>query len=696
MHSQIVCSGPGACSICGMTLEPRGIIAGEENNSELADMARRFWVCLVLTIPVFVLEMSAYVPGLQGRLSTTIISWLELFLSTPVVLWGGWSFFVRAWKSIVALSLNMFTLIGMGVGVSYLYSVVALLMPGFFPASLRNGNSGPVLYFEAAAVITTLVLLGQMLELRARGQTNAAIHSLLELAPKSARRVGNDGNDEDVPIAEVQVGDHLRIRPGERIPVDGTLIDGASSIDESMITGEPMPVEKAPGDSLVGATVNGNGSFVMEALRVEGQTLLAQIVYLVGESSRSRAPIQKLADHVAGYFVPVVIVAAMLTFGVWSVVGPQPAVAYAVLNAVAVLIIACPCALGLATPMAITVAMGKGATFGVLFKNAEAVEMLRRVDTLVIDKTGTLTEGRPRLQEVVAFDGHDEATILRFAASLERGSEHPLAGAIVKGAEERGVSLAEVSEFEAIPGKGVRGRIDARRAALGNAALMTAFKVDFARFVPQAEALSIEGKTVMFLALDDALVGLVAVADPIKETTPPALQALHAAGIRIVMLTGDQQTTAKAVAQKLGIDEVVAGVLPDQKAEVIKRLQSEDRFVAMAGDGINDAPALAQAQVGIAMGTGTDIAMESAGITLVKGDLRGIVRARRLSEATMRNIRENLFFAFAYNVLGIPIAAGVLFPVCGILLSPMIAAAAMSLSSVSVIGNALRLRTVRV
>lgn len=696
MHSQIVRPGPGACPNCGMALEPRDVTVGEEKDSELADLTRRFWVSLVLTFPVFMVAMSASVPGLQGRISTTIASWLELLLSTPVVLWGGWSFFVRAWNSIRAGSLNMFTLIGMGVGVSYLYSVVALLMPDFFPPALRNGSSGPVLYFEAAAVITTLVLLGQVLELRARGQTNAAIRSLLELAPRSARRVGNDGTDKDVPIGEVRVGDRLRIRPGEKIPVDGMLIEGASSIDESMITGEPMPVEKAPGDPLVGATLNGNGSFVMEARRVGSQTLLAQIVAMVGEASRSRAPIQRLADSAAGYFVPVVIVAALLTFGVWSFFGPQPAMAYAIVNAVAVLIIACPCALGLATPMAITVAMGKGASFGVLFKNAEAVEMLRRVDTLVVDKTGTLTEGRPRLEEVITFGTQDESAILRFAASLERGSEHPLASAIVKGAEERGVSLAQVSEFEAIPGKGVRGRIDARPVALGNVALMTALKIDFTRFLPRAEVLRIEGKTVMFLALDDALVGLVTVADPIKATTPAALRSLHAAGIRIVMLTGDQETTAKAVAQKLGIDEVIAEVLPDQKAEVIERLQSEDCFVAMAGDGINDAPALAQAQVGIAMGTGTDIAMESAGVTLVKGDLRGIVRARRLSEATMRNIRENLFFAFAYNTLGIPIAAGLLFPAFGILLSPMIAAAAMSLSSVSVICNALRLRTVRV
>jgi Cu+-exporting ATPase len=680
-----------------MTLERRGSGAGErEEKPELADMTRRFWVSTILTIPVLILATSDYVPGLQGRIPTVLASWLEFILSSPVVVWGGWSFFVRAWNSIVARSLNMFTLIGLGVGVAYTYSLVALLAPGIFPASLRTEASEPALYFEAAAVITTLVLLGQVLELGARSQTNAAIRSLLELAPKTARCVHEDGSEEDVPLGDVRVGDHLRIRPGEKVPVDGALIEGASSIDESMITGEPMPMEKAVGDRLIGATVNGNGTFVMETQRVGSDTLLAQIVHMVGEASRSRAPIQKLADLVSGYFVPVVVAIAVLTFVVWLLVGPQPATAYAIVNAVAVLIIACPCALGLATPMSITVAMGKGATFGVLFKNAEAVETLRRVDTLVIDKTGTLTEGRPRLQEVIAFDAHNDTMILRLAASLERGSEHPLASAIVKGAQERGASLAEISDFEAIPGKGVRGRIGTQSVALGNAALMSVLNVDITRFLPQADALRTDGKTVMFVVVDSALAGIVAVADPIKETTLAALQSLHAAGVRIVMLTGDQQTTAKAVAKKLGIDEVIADILPDQKAQIIKRLQSEGRFVAMAGDGINDAPALAQAQVGIAMGTGTDVAMESAGVTLVKGDLRGIVRARRLSEATMRNIRQNLFFAFAYNTLGIPIAAGVLFPAFGILLSPMIAAAAMSLSSVSVIGNALRLRTVRV
>jgi Cu+-exporting ATPase len=696
MHPQVVRSEPGACPICGMTLEPRDIGSSEEDNPELADMTKRFWVSTALTIPVFLLATSDYVPGLQGHISTALASWLELILSSPVVVWGGWSFFVRAWNSIIARRLNMFTLIGLGVCVAYLYSLVALLAPGIFPVSLRTGTSGPALYFEAASVITTLVLLGQVLELRARSQTNAAIRSLLELAPKTARRVGKDGSDEDVPIGDVRVGDRLRIRPGEKIPVDGALSEGTSSIDESMVTGEPMPVEKTLGDRLIGATVNGSGTFVMEAQRVGSDTLLAQIVHMVGEASRSRAPIQKLADLVSSYFVPVVLAIAVITFAVWLVVGPQPAAAYAIVNAVAVLIIACPCALGLATPMSITVAMGKGATFGVLFKNAEAVETLRRVDTLVVDKTGTLTEGRPRLHDIITLDAHDDTTMLRLAASLERGSEHPLASAIVKGAQERGASLAEVSEFEAITGKGVRGRIGVQTVALGNTALMNALNVDVTRVLPQADALRIEGKTAMFVVVDGELMGILAVSDTIKETAPAALKSLHEAGMRIVMLTGDQQTTANAVAQKLGIDEVIADILPNQKVEIIKRLQSEGRFVAMAGDGVNDAPALAQAQVGIAMGTGADVAMASAGVTLVKGDLRGIARARRLSEATMRNIRQNLFFAFAYNTLGIPIAAGVLFPAFGILLSPMIAAAAMSLSSISVIGNALRLQAVRV
>jgi Cu+-exporting ATPase len=695
MHPEIVRSKPGACPICGMPLEARGIGTDDEN-SELVDMTRRFWVSLALAVPVLILSMSDYVPALRGRIPTTLTLWLELTLSTPVVLWGGWPFFARAWNSMILRSLNMFTLIGLGVGVAYAYSLVAVLAPGIFPPSFRMDAGVPAVYFEAAAVITTLVLLGQVLELRARSQTNAAIRSLLELAPKTARLVRQDGSEEDVPLEDVHVGDRLRVRPGEKVPVDGVVVEGVSSIDESMITGEPIPVEKTAGDRVIGATVNENGTVVMEAQRVGSDTLLAQIVHMVGEASRSRAPIQKLADQVSAYFVPAVITIAIITFVAWLIAGPRPALAYAIVNAVSVLIIACPCALGLATPMSIMVAMGKGAMFGVLFKNAEAIETLRRVDTLVVDKTGTLTEGRPRLQDIVAVDGQSDATILQLAASLERGSEHPLAEAILKGGQEHGTVLAPVSGFEAIPGQGVRGRIGEQDVALGNAALMGALNIDLTRLVPRAESLRAEGKTVMFVAADGAVFGLVAVADPIKETTPAAIRAIHAAGMRIVMLTGDHQTTANAVARKLAIDEVVADVLPDQKAQTVKRLQSEGRFVAMAGDGINDAPALAQALVGIAMGTGTDVAMESAGVTLVKGDLRGIVRARHLSQATMHNIRENLFFAFAYNALGIPIAAGVLYPAFGILLSPMIAAAAMSFSSVSVITNALRLRSAKV
>ncbi len=696
MHPAISRSQPGACPICGMALESHEIHAGGEENAELADMSRRFWVSLALTAPVLGLVMSEFVPGLRDLIQPARAKWVELVLSSPVVLWGGWPFFTRAWSSIVARSLNMFTLIGLGVGVAYAYSVVAVLAPGIFPAGFRADMRGPAVYFEAAAVITTLILLGQVLELRARSQTNAAIRSLLELAPKMARRLRADGSEEDVPLADVRVGERLRIRPGEKVPVDGIVIEGASSIDESMITGEPIPVEKTAGDRVIGATVNANGTLLMQAQRIGSETLLAQIVRMVSEASRSRAPIQKLADVVSGYFVPTVVAVAVVTFIVWLLIGPEPVLAYAIVNAVAVLIIACPCALGLATPMSIMVAAGKGATFGVLFKNAEAIETLRRVDTLIVDKTGTLTEGHPRLQDVIALDSRTEATIVQLAASLERGSEHPLATAILQGAQDRGISVVPVVDFQAIPGKGVRGRIAEQDVALGNRALMSTIGVDVAGSAQQAEHLRNDGKTAMYVAVDGRLAGLVAVVDPIKETTPAAIEALHVAGIRIVMLTGDNETTAKAVASRLNIDEVVADVLPDKKAHIVKRFQSEGRFVAMAGDGINDAPALAQAQVGIAMGTGTDVAMESAGVTLVKGDLRGIVRAQRLSAATMRNIRQNLFFAFAYNALGIPIAAGVLFPTFGILLSPMIAAAAMSLSSVSVIGNALRLRSVRV
>ncbi len=695
MHPELVRSEPGDCPICGMALEPREIGA-EEENPELVEMRRRFWVSVVLTAPTLVLAMSDYLPSLRGRIPMTLATWLELIFSTPVVVWGGWPFFVRGWNSIVARNLNMFTLIGLGVAVAYVYSLIAVVAPGIFPPSLHPGATGPPVYFEAAAVITTLVLLGQVLELRARSRTNAAIRSLLELAPKSARRVGLDGSEEDVPLGEVQPGDRLRIRPGEKIPVDGVVVAGDSSVDESMITGEPIPIEKNAGDRVIGATVNGTGWLIVEAQRVGSETLLAQIVHMVSEASRSRAPIQRLADVVSAYFVPAVIAAAIATFVAWLFLGPQPSLAYAIVNAVAVLIIACPCALGLATPMSIMVAMGKGATFGVLFKNAEAIETLRKVDTLVVDKTGTLTEGHPRLQEIIALDSRADAAILQVAASLERGSEHPLAAALIRGAEERGVALSRVTDFEAIPGKGVRGNIDGHAVAVGNAALVDAFGIDVAATSARAERLRTEGKTAMFVVVDGQLAGLVAVADPIKETTPAAIRALHESEMRIVMVTGDHETTARAVATKLGIDEVVAGVLPDKKAEIVKRLQAEGKVVAMAGDGINDAPALAQARVGIAMGTGTDVAMQSAGVTLIKGDLRGIVRARHLSEATMRNVRQNLFFAFAYNALGIPLAGGVLYPVFGILLSPMIAAAAMSFSSVSVIGNALRLRTARV
>ncbi len=687
MHPEVVRSEPGVCPKCGMTLEPREGGAGEEENAELRAMTWRFWWSAGLSVPVVFLGMTYFVPPVPS-------AWAQLVLSTPVVLWTGWPIFVRLWNSFLNLSPNMFTLTGLGIGFAYGYSVIAVIAPGIFPAIFRTEGGIPPVYFEVAAVITALVLLGQVLELRARSSTNAAIRDLLGMAPKTARRVNADGSEEDIPLAEVKIDDHLRIRPGEKVPVDGVVVDGNSSIDESMITGEPIPVEKTAGERVIGATVNGTGSLIMKAQRIGSETLLAQIVHMVSEASRSRAPIQRLADAVSAWFVPTVVVIAIATFIVWYLFGPVPALAYAILNAIGVLIIACPCALGLATPMSIMVASGKGATLGVLFKNAEAIETLRKVDTLVSDKTGTLTEGHPRLQDVFALGSNSENTVLALAASLERGSEHPLAAAIVKGAEARRAELSQVADFAAVPGKGVQGRIAERRVALGNEALMSALAVDVASAASQVERLRAEGKTVMFVAIDGALAGLVSVADPIKETTPAAIKALHDVGIRIVMLTGDNETTAKAVASRLSIDEVVANVLPDQKAQVVKRLQSEGRFVAMAGDGINDAPALAQAQVGIAMGTGTDVAMESAGVTLVKGDLRGIVRARRLSEATMRNMHENLFWAFAYNVLGIPIAAGVLFPPFGVLLSPMIAVVAMTFSSLSVIGNALRLRRV--
>ena len=695
MHPQIVRDQPGECPICGMALEPMTVTLEEEENPELLDMTRRFWVSVALAVPLVILAMGGFVGLSFDWLATPrTLSWLELVLATPVVLWGGWPFFVRGWQSIVNRSLNMFTLIALGTGVAYCYSVVATVAPGIFPASFRGAHGEVAIYFEAAAVIVTLVLLGQVMELRARSRTGAAIRALLGLAPKTARRLNPDGTESDVPLEQVQVGDRLRVRPGEKVPVDGVVVEGESAVDESMISGEPMPVVKQSGDKVIGATVNGTGGLVVEAQRVGSDTLLSQIVQMVAAAQRSRAPIQKLADVVAGYFVPLVVVAAIITFIVWALVGPAPAMAYALINAVAVLIIACPCALGLATPMSIMTATGKGATFGVLFKDAEAIEIMREVDTLVVDKTGTLTEGKPRLVGVETTGAMAESELLRLAATLERGSEHPLATAIVAGAQDRGVALGETASFDSLTGKGVTGQVDGRRVALGNARLLETLGVDAGALAERAEVLRRDGQTVMFVAVDGEAAGIVAVADPIKETTPAAIEALHKEGVRIVMLTGDSETTAKAVAARLGLDEVVAGVLPDQKADTVKRLQGEGRIVGMAGDGINDAPALAQAQVGIAMGTGTDVAMESAGVTLVKGDLRGIVRARRLSRATMRNIRQNLFFAFIYNGVGVPIAAGVLYPAFGILLSPMIAAAAMSFSSVSVISNALRLNRV--
>jgi Cu+-exporting ATPase len=694
MHPEIIRDGPGSCPICGMALEPLTASLEEEENTELTDMTRRFWTAVILTIPVLVFGMSDLIPGqpLQQLVSMKTLAWLQLVLASPVVLWAGWPFFGRAWQSIVNRSLNMFTLIGLGVGVGYLFSVIAVLIPGVFPASFRDAHGNVPVYFEAAAVIVTLVLLGQVLELRARSQTGMAIKALLGLAPKTARRLRHDGQEEDVPLDHVHVGDRLRVRPGEKVPVDGVVLEGSSSVDESMITGEPIPVEKHANDHVVGATVNGTGSFVMRAERVGSETLLAQIVQMVAEAQRSRAQIQKLADVVSSYFVPAVVLIAAITFAVWSIWGPEPRMAHALVNAVAVLIIACPCALGLATPMSIMVATGRAALNGILFKNAEAIEVTRKVDTLVVDKTGTLTEGKPRLQSVITTSDIDEQTLLRLAASLERNSEHPLAAAIVAGARDRGVKLRDATRFHSLTGKGVVGEVEGRRIAVGNRSLLEEFNVASDELSKQAESLRANGQTLMFVIIDEKPAGLIGVADPIKQTTAEAVKQLHAEGIRIVMLTGDSRTTAEAVARKLGIDEVVAEVLPDQKVDVVKKLQKDGRIVAMAGDGINDAPALAQAQVGIAMGTGTDVAMKSAGVTLVKGDLRAIVRARSLSRATMNNIKQNLFFAFVYNTIGVPIAAGILYPFFGILLSPMIAAAAMSFSSVSVIANALRLR----
>ncbi|MDD3082103.1 MAG: copper-translocating P-type ATPase, partial [Desulfobacterales bacterium] len=684
------------CPKCGMALEPV-TFAVEEKNEELIDMSRRFWVCTVLALPVFFLAMIAdMMPDwLPDRLSMQAVQWIEFALATPVVLWGGQPFFVRGWQSVRTWNLNMFTLIALGVSVAWVYSVVALLFPGIFPPVMQMEGGLVHVYFEAAAVITALVLLGQVLELRARSRTNAAIQMLLGLAPNTARIVRNDGTEEDIPLEKVQPGDTLRVRPGEKVPVDGTVIDGASNVDESMVTGEPIPAAKSAGDKLIGATVNGTGGLLMRAEKVGADTLLAQIVHMVAEAQRTRAPIQKLADVVAGYFVPAVVGVAVIAFIVWWVWGPEPRLAHAIVNAVAVLIIACPCALGLATPVSIMVGTGRGAMAGVLIKNAEALEIMEKVDTLVVDKTGTLTEGKPKLVAVQAEPGFAGDEILRIAASLERASEHPLAEAIVRGAEEKGIELVKAVNFQSITGKGVTGEVDGYTVVAGNVKLLESLGISSEYLSQQADQQRVEGQTVMFVAIDGRAAGLIGVADPIKGSTAEAIRDLHAEGIRIVMLTGDSRTTAKAVADKLGIDEVHAEVLPEQKTELIKQLQAEGRIVAMAGDGINDAPALAQAQVGVAMGTGTDVAIESAGVTLVKGDLRGIVRARRLSRATMRNIRQNLFFAFIYNTAGVPIAAGVLYPFFGILLSPMIAAAAMSFSSVSVISNSLRLRRMK-
>jgi Cu+-exporting ATPase len=700
MHPQIVRSGPGACPICGMALEPRTASIEMQENPELAMMSRRFWISVALSLPVFLLSMSDMIPGqpVQHALSVRAISWIEFLLATPVVIWGGWPFFERGWASIVNRSLNMFTLIALGTGTAYVFSVAAVLFPGAFPAAFRTSGGDLPIYFEAAAMITTLVLLGQVLELRARSRTSSAIQSLLRMAPKTARIVRGAGTssarEEDIAIERVVVGDTLRVRPGERVPVDGVVIEGSSAVDESMVTGEPIAVEKVADSRVTGGTVNGTGSFLMRAERVGSETLLAQIVRMVSEAQRTRAPIQRLADVVASYFVPAVVLAAILTFVVWAVWGPEPRLAHGLVNAVAVLIIACPCALGLATPMAIMVGTGRGATAGVLIKNAEALEILEKVDTVVLDKTGTLTEGRPKLERIETEAGRSEDEVLRLAASIERASEHPLAAAIVGGAREKGLGLASVQDFRAFPGKGVVGTVVGRRVALGNASLFVDLGISFDAWAERVETLRRNGKTVMLVAVDNKAAGIIAVADPVKASTPEAIAQLHRSGVRIAMVTGDSEATARSVAKELGIDDVFAETLPQQKAEIVKKLQAEGHVVAMAGDGINDAPALAQADVGIAMGTGTDIAIESAGITLVQGDIRGIARARNLSRATMRNIRQNLFFAFVYNALGVPIAAGVLYPWFGLLLSPIIASAAMTFSSVSVITNALRLRHV--
>ncbi len=695
MHPEILRDAPGDCPICGMALEPNVVSLEPEANPELIDMTRRFWIGAVLTLPLLVLAMGHMLPTFAEVVPARISTWVQLLLATPVVLWAGWPFFQRGWASLVSRNLNMFTLIALGTGTAYVFSLVATAAPGIFPAAFRDVQGAVGVYFEAAAVIVVLVLLGQVLELRARERTGHALRALLDLAPKTAWRLTAEGRDEELPLELVEVGDLLRVRPGDKVPLDGEVVEGASAVDESMVTGEALPVEKAPGAKVIGGTLNGNGSFVLRAEHVGSETLLARIVQLVAQAQRSRAPIQRVADRVAGVFVPAVVAVAVIAFGLWALFGPPPSLAYALVAAVSVLIIACPCALGLATPMSIMVGSGRGAQAGVLIKDAEALERLERVDTLVVDKTGTLTEGRPVVAAIEPGENFDEGELLRLGASLERGSEHPLARAILEAAEDRGLVLNRAEDFSSETGKGVRGRIAGREVALGNARLLADLGLGHAGDGGRAEALRAQGQTVVYLAVDGRLAGLIGVADPIKATTPAALEGLRREGLRIVMLTGDNRTTAETVAERLGIAEFEAEVLPGDKAAAVARLQAEGAVVAMAGDGVNDAPALAAADVGIAMGSGTDIAIESAGVTLVRGDLAGILRARRLSRATLGNIRQNLFFAFVYNALGVPLAAGALYPVFGLLLSPMIAAAAMSLSSVSVIGNALRLRRTR-
>jgi Cu+-exporting ATPase len=695
MHPQIRQIGPGSCPICGMALEPEIASLDAPPNPELADMTRRFWIGLVLALPPFVLEMGGHLVGGHGWVDQTLSNWIQLVFATPVVLWAGWPFFVRGWQSLVTRNLNMFTLIAMGTGVAYVYSVLGTLAPDIFPATFREHGGAVAVYFEAAAVITVLVLLGQVLELRAREATSGAIKALLQLAPKTARRIDESGADHEVEIDSLKVGDKLRVRPGEKVPVDGVILEGRSSLDESLVTGESMPVTKEPGAKVIAGTLNQSGGFVMRADKVGRDTLLSQIVKMVAEAQRSRAPIQRLADQVAGWFVPAVIVVALAAFGAWAVFGPEPRMAFGLVAAVSVLIIACPCALGLATPMSIMVGVGRGAQAGVLIKNAEALERMEKVDTLVVDKTGTLTEGKPKVVAIVPAPGFEENAILRVAASVERSSEHPLADAIVRAAKERNLTLSPVDQFDSPTGKGVTGKVGGKTVQLGNAAFLKSLAIETALLEAQAETLRSEGATVINVAIDGGLAGILAIADPVKQSTPEALKALASEGIKVIMLTGDNRTTANAVAKRLGISDVEAEVLPDQKSAVVSKLHAQGRIVAMAGDGVNDAPALAAADVGIAMGTGTDVAMESAAITLLGGDLGGIVRARRLSQATMSNIRQNLFFAFLYNSAGIPIAAGILYPSFGLLLSPIIAAAAMALSSVSVVGNALRLRMTR-